>query len=254
MVKGNLVSSQMLNDRTFESVAAPAAGARAPAGTMTLGGTIGKSLVLLVVAGIFSGFGWNYALEWFSQSGLWWLFGYFILIGLTIAAVNNPELAMPVGLLYSVLMGFWMGAVSRMYEEAYDGIVGQALLASVCAFLACLGLYLVGAVRVTPKLTRTIITATLAICLMYFMAWILSIFGVDLLFFNEPTTAGILLSVGICIVAALNLFLDFGFIESGVKRGAPPAMEWYAAFGLISTLVWLYAEVLRLLALLRSRQ
>jgi uncharacterized YccA/Bax inhibitor family protein len=244
----------MLNERTFDSVPAPSTRAGAPAGTMTLGGTIGKSLVLLVVAGIFSGFGWNYALDWFSQSGLWWLLGYFILIGLTIGAVSNPELAMPVGLLYSVVMGFWMGAVSRMYEEVYDGIVSQALLASVCAFLACLLLYLVGAVRLTPKLTRTIITATLAIALMYFVAWILSIFGVDLLLLTEPTTGGILLSVGICIVAALNLFLDFGFIESGIQRSAPVTMEWYAAFGLISTLVWLYAEILRLLALLRSRQ
>jgi uncharacterized YccA/Bax inhibitor family protein len=240
----------MLNDRTFDAVAAPATGVRA-AGTMTLAGTIGKSLVLLAVAAVFSGFGWNYALDWFSQSGLWWLIGYFILIGLTIGAVNNPELAMPVGLLYSVMMGFWMGAISRIYEIVFEGIVAQALLASVCAFLACLGLYLVGAVRATPKLTRTVFTAMLGIGLMYLVAWILSLFGLDLLFFNEPTIGGILLSVGICIVAALNLILDFGFIEAGIERGAPKAMEWYAAFGLISTLVWLYAEILRLLALLR---
>jgi uncharacterized YccA/Bax inhibitor family protein len=70
-------------------------------------------------------------------------------------------------------------------------------------------------------------------------------------FWNEPTTTGIILSVGICLVAAFNLFLDFAFIEQGVERGAPAVMEWYAAFGLLATLVWLYAEILRLIALLR---
>jgi uncharacterized YccA/Bax inhibitor family protein len=150
-------------------------------------------------------------------------------------------------------MGFWMGAVSRVYEEQYDGIVAQALLASVCAFLACLALYLVRAVRVTPRLTRAIITATLGIFVMYLAAWILSIFGVDLLLITEPTTTGVILSIGICLVAAFNLFLDFAIIEKGINAAAPATMEWYAAFGLLSTLVWLYAEILRLLALLRNR-
>jgi uncharacterized YccA/Bax inhibitor family protein len=244
----------MLNEQTFAPTAVPAGQARAAASTMSLTGTIVKSIALLVVAMLCGGVGWSVGLDWFSSSGLWWLVGYFLLIGLTIAAVSNPDLALPVGLLYAVLMGFWMGAVSRVYEEEYDGIVAQALLASVSAFLAVLVLYLVRAVRVTPKLTRAIVTATLGICVMYFAAWILSIFGVDLLLITEPTTLGIALSIGICLVAAFNLFLDFAVIEKGIDRGAPTTMEWYAAFGLLSTLVWLYAELLRLLALLRARQ
>jgi len=219
---------------------------------MTLPGTIVKSLGLLAVALATGTIGWSVGLDWFSTTGLWWLLGYFLLIGLTIAAASNPDLALPTGLLYAVLMGFWMGAVSRVYEEKYDGIVAQALLASVSAFLVCLVLYMVRAVRVTPKLTRTIITATLAIFVMYLAAWILSIFGVHLLLIDEPNAIGIALSVGICIVAALNLFLDFAVIERGIKQGAPATMEWYAAFGLLATLVWLYAEVLRLIALLRN--
>jgi uncharacterized YccA/Bax inhibitor family protein len=114
-------------------------------------------------------------------------------------------------------------------------------------------LYLVRAVRVTPKLTRGIITATLGILVMYLVAWILSIFGVDLLMWTDPNGLGIAISAGICLVAAFNLFLDFAVIEEGIKQNAPAAMEWYAAFGLLATMVWLYAEVLRLLALLRSR-
>src|SRR5215216_4299230 len=119
----------MLNDQTFAPARGAPTRANAAASTMTLSGTIVKSL----------------------------------------------------GLLYAVLMGFWMGAVSRVYEEEFDGIVTQALLASVCAFLACLVLYMVRAVRVTPKLTRVIITATLGIFVMYLVGWFLSIFGVDLL-------------------------------------------------------------------------
>ena len=248
------MSSQMLNERTFSPASVPAERERLAASTMTLPGTIVKSVALLAVALITGALGWSVGDDWFSSSsGLWWLIGYFLLIGLTIAAVSNPDLALPAGFLYALLMGFWMGAVSRVYEEKYEGIVAQALLASVCAFLACLALYLVRAVRVTPKLTRMIITATLGICLLYLVAWILSIFGVDLIMWTDPTPIGIGLSIAICLVAAFNLFLDFAVIEAGVTGGAPVVMEWYAGFGLLSTLVWLYAEILRLLALLRSR-
>jgi FtsH-binding integral membrane protein len=186
------VSSQMLNERTFSSASLPADRERVAASTMSLSGTIVKAVALLAVALVTGALGWSVGDDWFSSSsGLWWLIGYFLLIGLTIAAVSNPDLALPAGLLYALLMGFWMGAVSRVYEEKYDGIVAQALLASVCAFLACLVLYLVRAVRVTPKLTRAIVTATLGICLLYLVAWILSIFGVDLYFWNNPTPVGI---------------------------------------------------------------
>lgn len=246
------MSSQMLNDHTFSTT--PAEATRPATGTMTLAGTVTRALVLLAIAAIFASWGWSVALDWFSQSGLWWLFGYFILIGLTIAAVNNPTMAMVAGFLYAIMMGFWMGAVSRMYEIAYDGIVSQALLASVSVFLGCLLLYMIGAVRATPKFTRIVIIATFGILLMYLSAWILSLFGVDLLMINEPTTWGIVLSAAICIIAALNLIIDFAVIDEGIKRGAPASMEWYAAFGLMSTLVWLYAEILRFLALVRSRQ
>jgi uncharacterized YccA/Bax inhibitor family protein len=247
------VSSQLLNEQTFAPARIEAGRVGAAPSSMTLAGTIIKAVALLGLAALTGAFGWSVALDWFSSSGLWWLLGYFLLIGITIAAASNPDLALPAGLLYAVLMGFWMGAVSRVFEEEYDGIVAQALLASVCAFLACLVLYLVRAVRVTPRLTRAIITATLGICVMYSVGWILSIFGVDLLLISEPNALGIGLSIAICLVAAFNLFLDFAIIEQGIEQNAPVTMEWYAAFGLLATLVWLYAELLRLLALLRNR-
>ena len=248
------MASQMLSEATFAPGSPALASDSTSAGTMTLRGTIVKSFILLLVAFVFGAVGWSRALEWFADSrALWWLIGYFLLIGLTIAAASNPKLALPAGLVYSVLMGLWMGAISRVYELVYEGIVAQALLASVCAFVACLVLYLSGAVRVTAKFARAIIIATFGIALLYLIGWILSLFGVNLLFINQPTTVGIALSIVISIVAALNLLLDFAFIEQGIKARAPAAMEWYAAFGLLATLVWLYAELLRLLALLRAR-
>src|SRR5690349_17480163 len=139
------MSSQMLNDQTFAPGSVAAAREPTAVGTMSLQGTIVKSLGLLILALATGTIGWSVGVAWFSTTGLWWLIGYFVLIGLTIAATSNPDLALPAGVLYAILMGFWMGAVSRVYEEKYDGIVAQALLASVSAFLVCLILYMVRA-------------------------------------------------------------------------------------------------------------
>ena len=145
--------------------------------------------------------------------------GYLLLIAITVAAAANPRLALPAGLLYSVLMGLWVGAISRVYEAYYDGIVAQALLASLATVLACLVLYLSRAFRLTAKRVRVIVVATLGVGLLYFLGWIFSIFGLDLLFFTDPgNPVGIAISVAICIVAALNLMLDFGFIEVQLEQ------------------------------------
>jgi len=245
----------MLNETTFApgSPALERESASAPA--MTLRGTIVKALLLLLLAFMFGAIGWTNALIWFADaSAIWWIVGFVVLTGLSIAAAANPRLALPAGVLYAVLMGLWMGAISRVYEFVYEGIVGQALLASVCAFLACLVLYLSRAIRVTPRFTRAIMIAVGGILLLYLIGWILLLFGVNPRFMTEPTALGILISAAICLVAALSLLQDFAFVEQGIEAGAPAAMEWYAAFGLLATLIWLYAELLRLLALLRSRQ
>jgi uncharacterized YccA/Bax inhibitor family protein len=152
------------------------------------------------------------------------------------------------GILYALLMGTWMGSISRIYEAYYEGIVGQALLASVCVFAACLFLYSIRAVRVTGKFVRFVLIATLAVGFMYLVGWLVSLFGIRLNFLYNGSSVGIGISLVIVVIAALNLILDFGIIESGVKSGAPKAFEWYCAYGLLTTLVWLYLEVLRLLA------
>ncbi len=105
--------------------------------------------------------------------------------------------------------------------------------------------------KVTRRFVLVVVAATLGIGLMYLAAWMLSIFGVDLRFWTDPSSTGIVLSVIICVVAALNLFIDFAVIDQGVSNGAPSFMEWYSAWGLLATVVWLYLEVLYLLARLR---
>jgi uncharacterized YccA/Bax inhibitor family protein len=241
----------MLNDRTFE--ASNVAKVKPSAATMTYGGVVAKTLVLLVLTVVAASFGWQNALRWFSPgSGLLFLAGFIILMGLTFAAVANPGAAAGAGIVYALLMGGWMGAISRVYEQYYEGIVGQAVFTSLCVFLACLLLYGTRIVKVTNRFAAMVIGATVGLIFLYLVAWILTLFGVDLLLWTSPTPLGIGLAIGIALVAALTLFLDFRVIETGVRAGAPKGFEWYCAYGLQSTLVWLYVEILRVIALLRA--
>jgi uncharacterized YccA/Bax inhibitor family protein len=248
------VSTQVLNERTFapDNVGKVTGGAVVTR-TMTVGGTALKAVALLVLTVAFAVVGWRNAAGVFSTtSGMLFLLGYILLIALTFAAVSNPRVAPVLGVVYAALMGSWMGAISKVYEAYYDGIVGQALFASLSVFLACLILFSTGAVKVTGKFAAMVIGATFGILILYLVAWILDLFGVELRFWSQPSPLGIGISVAICLVAALNLFLDFAVIKGGAASGAPKQMEWLAAFGLLSTLVWLYLEILRLLALLRG--
>lgn len=247
------MSKQLLNEKTFSAESVGVFTADRPVTqTMAYGGTIVRSAFFVLITIGFAMVGWRAAADVVTSSGLWFFLGYLLLIALSLAAASNPRLALVAGLLYAGLMGTWMGAISRIYEAYYDGIVGQALLASVATFVACLLLYVFRAVRVTGKFVRVVAIATFGVALMYFAGWIFSLFGVDLLFWTHPSSVGIVVSVAICIVAALNLILDFAVIERGVESGAPAAMEWFAAFGLLTTLVWLYLEILYLLIRARA--
>lgn len=249
------MSRQVLNEQTFAPATVRRVAPERVERRMSVNGTIAKALFLLIVTIGFAVLGWNWAANVLVQSGLWFFLGYLLLIALTFAAVNNPRVAPIAGLLYAVLMGTWMGAISRVYEAYYEGIVGQALFASLAVFLATLLLYLVRAIRVTTRFVQVVVAATFALVLVYAFAWFLSIFGIDLLFWEDPgNPVGIAISLGIVLLAAANLFIDFAVIETGVKAGAPKAMEWFSAFGLLTTLVWLYLEVLRLLARVRAAQ
>jgi uncharacterized YccA/Bax inhibitor family protein len=246
------MSKQMLNEQTFAQPTPFDAGARTRTNVMTVGGTVARALVLFAIAVPAAVFGWTHALDVLTTSNGVVLIGFLALIGLSIATAARPQIAVITGPIYALVMGVWAGAISALYEAAYPGIVLQAVFSTFAVFLACLVLYATRIVKVTDRFVFVVIVATAGIMLTYLAALVLQLFGIRISFLYDASPLGILISVGICIIAALNLFLDFRFIEQGVAKQAPVHMAWYAALALLSTLIWLYLEILRLLGRVRS--
>jgi uncharacterized YccA/Bax inhibitor family protein len=233
---------------------APPAAARAER-VMTANGAFARAFVLflLVLAG--GAFGWSQV----EASGVNQIdfpgWSWAVLIGAFAVAMICafvPKASPFLGPVYAVLEGVFLGVISKVFETYWDGIVLQAVLATVAVFFVTLLLYVFGVVKVTRKFAAVVIGATLGILVMYAITWIATLFGADITFWNEPSPLGIGISIVICAVAALNLFLDYEFIRRASVASAPKYMEWYGAFGLMVTLVWLYLEILRLLSLLRQ--
>jgi len=155
--------------------------------------------------------------------------------------------------LYAVCQGLAMGGISAMYELQYQGIVFQAVSLTVATLFCLLMAYKSGMIKATEKFKAGIFAATGAIFLVYVVNMIMGFFGNSITILSSNNNFGILFSVIIVVIAALNLVLDFDVIERGAEQGAPKYMEWYGAFGLMVTLIWLYLEILRLLSKLRSR-
>jgi len=176
--------------------------------------------------------------------------------GFVVALITifKKEWAMFTAPVYAVLEGLFLGAASAMFELRYPGIVLQAVGLTFGTLAALLLAYRSGLIKATENFKLGVVAATGGIALLYLAQLGMNLFGFHgMSFINGSSTIGILFSVGVVIVAALNLVLDFDFIEQGVEQGAPKYMEWYAAFGLLVTLVWLYLEILRLLGKLQSR-
>jgi len=219
-------------------------------GRMTIGSVIGATFFLLLLVSGGAIFGWvNAATVW-----RWWWAIAIGLIVLVILTATRPRLAPFTGAVYAITQGVFIGALSKQYETFYDGIVFLALLATVAVFLSMLFLYATGIVKVTEKLRSVIIIATLGIGLFYLLSFLLSLFGFGVPVIYGAGTPALIFSIFVIIIAALNLLLDFAVIEHGIVMGAPKAFSWFAAFGLMVTIVWLYIEILRLLAILASRR
>ena len=171
--------------------------------------------------------------------------------GVAIWTGFNPKVARFTAVPYALLQGLAVGAISHVYEIEFDGIVLQAVGSTVGVFAIMLGLYRSGTLRATPAFRKGVIAATGAIVLVYLFDIVLRLFGADVPFIHDAGPLGIAISVAIVAVAAMNLILDFDFIQRSTSRGAPAYMEWYAGFGLLVTLVWLYLELLRLIGKLR---
>jgi uncharacterized YccA/Bax inhibitor family protein len=159
----------------------------------------------------------------------------------------------PLAIAYAVVEGVFLGAISKAFNEAYPGIVLQALVATAAVFAGMLGLYQAGVIRATPKMRKFLFVAMMGILLTYLASFVMRIFGAEMPLLNSNSGLGILVSVAIIGVAAFMLILDFDQIESAIAAGAPRDFAWTAAFGLLVTIIWLYVEILRLLAKLQSR-
>ena len=235
-----------LNDKTFASQPLVGIGGE----RMTVQGAVNKSFLLLVVllAGAF--WPWSQYLSTGDASvvGTSLLVG--LIGGLVVALVISfkpttaPFLAIP----YAALEGLAMGSISALLERRYPGIAMQAVALTFAVFAAMLLAYKTGLIRATQRFRSIVIGATGAIAIMYLATFVLSFFHVNVPILNSGSPLSIGISLVIIGVAALNLILDFDIMESGAARGSPKYMEWFSAFGLLVTLVWLYMEILRLLA------
>jgi uncharacterized YccA/Bax inhibitor family protein len=218
---------------------------------MTIEGTVNKtviSLLLLVGTGYFTFDVISPVL--LIGSGI----GGFILAIITV--FKKKEWAPITVPLYAVLEGAMLGGISYMYNSLYDGIVTNAILLTVGILVSLLIAYRSGYIKATENFKLGIFAATGGIALVYFINFIMGVFGSGLgvMRINNSSILSIGFSIVVVIIASLNLVLDFDFIEEGAEKGAPKFMEWYGAFGLLVTLIWLYLEILRLLAKLNSRK
>ncbi|MDB6009438.1 MAG: putative rane protein [Gammaproteobacteria bacterium] len=238
-----------LNDRVFGSQPRPAYGEE----RMTLQGSINKSFLLLVVllAGAF--WPWSQYLTTGDASVVGTpllvgaLGGFILAMIISFKANLAPVLSVP----YAALEGLALGSISALLERRYPGIAIQAVGLTFAVFAVMLVAYKLNIIRATERFRSIVIGATGAIALVYIVSMVLGFFHIAVPLLNSSSPLGIVVSLVIVGVAALNLILDFDFIESGAAQGAPRYMEWYAAFGLLVTMVWLYLEILRLLSKMR---
>ncbi len=171
---------------------------------------------------------------------------------LAVATVFKPKIARVTAVLYAIAEGLLLGAISKIFDVRYQGIVLQAIELTGAVFVIMWVLFATGTIKVTDKLRTGIIVATGAMFVIYAFSWILSLLGVSTSMLFDGGVVGIGFSLAVVGIAAFNLLLDFDFVRRAVDATAPRYMEWYAAFGLMVTLVWLYLELLRLLAQLRN--
>lgn len=217
---------------------------------MTINGTVNRAgfLVLLVVAAAW--FSWSRSQAGANPYILIGALGGFIVALITVFKKTVAPVTAPI---YAVLEGLFLGGLSAIFEARYPGIAAQATFATFGTLGALLLAYRSGLIKATENFKLGVFAATGGICLLYLISMVLGFFGKTVPYIHESGAIGIGFSVFVVIIAALNLVMDFDFIENGAEMGAPKYMEWYAAFGLLVTLVWLYIEILRLLSKARSR-
>jgi uncharacterized YccA/Bax inhibitor family protein len=250
-----------LNDKTFLDIGSGAVFA-GESTTMTIGGTVNKAALMLLMLVVAAAWTWSMvgsvgsAGEGIAVSP--WLvpaagIGFIGSLAAFIALLFKKTWAPVLAPAYAVFEGLVLGAISAFFELQFPGIVMQAVMLTFGTLAALLMAYRSGLIKATENFKLGVVAATGAIALLYLVNIGMRLFGFGgMPFIHDSGAMGIAFSLFVVTIAALNLVLDFDFIESGAEAGAPKYMEWYAAFGLMVTLVWLYLEILRLLSKLRD--
>ena len=226
--------------------------------SMTVSGTVNKTGILLILCVATAAWTWNRFFNAPPEEAMQTMgpalaiggIGGFIVAMVTIFKKQWAGITAPI---YALLEGLVLGGISAVFEVKYHGIAIQAVSLTFGTLLVMLLAYRSGLIKVTDKLRMGIVAATGGIVVFYFLQFILGFFGVHFTTINSSSPIGIGFSLIVVVVAALNLVLDFDLIENGARMGAPKYMEWYGAFALMITLIWLYFEILRLLSKFRSR-
>ena len=226
--------------------------------TMSIEGTISKTLTLLGLVSISALIAYSMCIQNPGYSGILTmggaLGGFVLALIIILTRPAQPQVLMSI---YALLEGLFIGAFSFLVENYYlggsEGVVLQALVGTVAVFMTMLTLYRMRIIQPTEKFTMAVVSISMAIMMIYMFNFILGFMGAGIPFLHSNGPIGIGISLVFTGMAALFLIIDFGVIENGVKYGAPKNMEWYGAFGLVITLIWLYIEMLKLLAKLNSR-
>jgi uncharacterized YccA/Bax inhibitor family protein len=241
-----------LNEKMFEKTLQVG-----DADVMTERGTLNKFGFLMIMVIASASFTWSAFAQ--GKDIMGWVIGAAI-VGLILAIVIcfKPKLSGYLAPAYGLVEGVFVGGISAYYNYAFaeqaPGIVMQAVGLTFGVVIAMFLLYRFGVIKATQKFKTIIFTATAGIAVFYLLAFILRFFGVQMPLIHESTGIGIAFSFFVVAIAALNLILDFDMIENGVRMGAPKFMEWFGAFGLLVTIVWLYIEILRLLGKFAGRK
>ena len=226
---------------------------------MTVSGTVNKIAMMLLLVVASASYTWGMYFQSGQTAGLsaaimpWMIGGGVAGFVLALVTIFKPVWSPFTAPVYAVCEGLFLGGLSASFNAIYPGIVMQAVGLTFAILFMMLFAYKSGMIKVTKKFRTGIIAATGGICIFYVATWILGMFGMNMGFAFGNSLLSIGISLFVVAIASLNLVLDFDFIEKGAQKGAPKFMEWYGAFGIMVTLIWLYLEILRLLSKISSR-
>lgn len=245
-------SNPALSTNSFRSVGYATSHSEA----MTVQGVVLKSVMLLLLVALSAAWTWLHFLKSGSNPAAistWMFLGVFGGLGAAIFTIFKKQWAPYTAPIYALLEGFFIGGISALFEASYPGLVIQAVGLTFGTLFAMLAVYQMGLVRATESFKMGVFAATGGIALVYIVSLVLGFFGVSIPGIFENGWVGIAFSLFVVTIAALNFVIDFDFIEQASRSGAPKYMEWYGAFALMVTLIWLYIEILRLLSKLKER-